>query len=65
MSISRFGVATLLPSVMKAVIAPPTDGNDSLLLVDRPMPEPRSGEVLVRAAAAGYTRPDLLQRRGF
>ena len=64
MSISRFAVANLLPSVMKAVIAPPTDGNDSLLLADRPVPEPRPGEVLVRVAAAGVNRPDILQRRG-
>jgi len=64
MSISRFAVANSLPSVMKAVIAPPADGNDSLLLVDRPVPEPRPGAVLVTVAAAGVNRPDILQRRG-
>jgi NADPH:quinone reductase len=29
-----------------------------------PVPEPAAGEVLVRVAAAGVNRPDLLQRRG-
>ncbi len=29
-----------------------------------PTPQPRPGEVLVRTAAAGVNRPDLLQRRG-
>src|ERR1035441_7928173 len=35
-----------------------------LKLVDRPMPEPASGEVLVRVAAAGVARADVLQRQG-
>src|ERR1044071_1487051 len=49
---------------MKAVIAPPTDASDTLLVVDRPVPEPSTGEVLIRVAAAGVNRPDILQRRG-
>ena len=63
-SISRFVVSSPVPSVMKAVIAPPADGNDMLVMVDRPVPEPRAGEVLVKVAAAGVNRPDILQRRG-
>ena len=35
-----------------------------MLMVDRPVPEPRAGEVLVKVAAAGVNRPDILQRRG-
>jgi putative PIG3 family NAD(P)H quinone oxidoreductase len=35
-----------------------------MALVERPVPEPRPGEVLVRVAAAGVNRPDILQRRG-
>lgn len=30
----------------------------------RPVPEPGAGEVLIRVAAAGVNRPDLMQRRG-
>lgn len=30
----------------------------------RPVPKPKAGEVLVRVAAAGVNRPDLLQRQG-
>ncbi|MCC7418237.1 MAG: NAD(P)H-quinone oxidoreductase [Acidobacteria bacterium] len=32
--------------------------------VERPDPVPGAGEVLIRVAAAGVNRPDLLQRRG-
>ena len=35
-----------------------------LKLVERPDPVPRAGEVLIRVAAAGVNRPDILQRRG-
>jgi putative PIG3 family NAD(P)H quinone oxidoreductase len=49
---------------MKAIIAPPADGKDELVLVDRPVPKPRAGEVLVKVAAAGVNRPDILQRKG-
>jgi putative PIG3 family NAD(P)H quinone oxidoreductase len=47
---------------MLAVVAP--DGGEEMALVERPVPEPRPGEVLVRVAAAGVNRPDILQRRG-
>lgn len=33
--------------------------------VQRPTPVPKAGEVLIRVAAAGVNRPDLIQRRGF
>ena len=39
-------------------------GPDVLKLVERPDPEPGPGEVLIRVAAAGINRPDVLQRRG-
>jgi putative PIG3 family NAD(P)H quinone oxidoreductase len=35
-----------------------------LTLVERPVPEPTAGEVLIRVAAAGVNRPDCLQRAG-
>ncbi len=39
-------------------------GPDVLRLVERPVPEPGPREVLVKVAAAGVNRPDLMQRQG-
>src|ERR1700683_1455189 len=55
---------TELPPTMRAVVAPKPGGPEALTLVDRPRPEPREGEILVRVAAAGVNRPDILQRQG-
>src|SRR5947209_11617091 len=49
---------------MMAVVAPQPDGAEELALIERPVPQPGPGEVLVRVAAAGVNRPDILQRRG-
>jgi putative PIG3 family NAD(P)H quinone oxidoreductase len=46
---------------MQAVIA---DGEGGLAIVERPVPQPGPGEVLIRVAAAGVNRPDVLQKRG-
>ncbi|MFL6720226.1 MAG: NAD(P)H-quinone oxidoreductase [Sphingomonas sp.] len=46
---------------MRALVA---DGEGGLKLVERPVPQPGPGEALVRVAAAGVNRPDILQRRG-
>ncbi|AUN93784.1 NAD(P)H-quinone oxidoreductase [Pseudazoarcus pumilus] len=37
---------------------------DVLQLCERPVPQPRAGEVLIRVHAAGVNRPDVLQRTG-
>src|SRR5438093_11099341 len=37
---------------------------DVLVPVERPRPAPSAGEVLIKVAAAGVNRPDVLQRRG-
>jgi putative PIG3 family NAD(P)H quinone oxidoreductase len=37
---------------------------DVLVPVDRPIPAPGPGEVLIRVAAAGVNRPDVMQRQG-
>src|SRR4051812_37900259 len=50
-----------LPSSMRAVVA---DGDGRIAIVDRPLPQPSPGEVLIKVAAAGVNRPDVLQRRG-
>ena len=49
---------------MQAIVAPQPDGAEALAVVERPVPRPGPGEVLVRVAAAGVNRPDILQRRG-
>jgi putative PIG3 family NAD(P)H quinone oxidoreductase len=46
---------------MRAVVG---DGSGALELVERPVPEPGDAEVLIRVAAAGINRPDILQRKG-
>lgn len=45
---------------MLAVVAP----EQELLLVERPVPRPGLDEVLVKVAAAGVNRPDVMQSRG-
>lgn len=49
---------------MKAITIPEFGGPDALVLVDVQTPVPHAGEVLVRVAAAGVNRADLLQRQG-
>lgn len=49
---------------MRAIVAPQPDGAELLDVVERPVPRPGPGEVLIRVAAAGVNRPDILQRRG-
>ena len=49
---------------MKAITLPQFGGPDALVLADVETPEPREGELLVRVAAAGVNRADLLQRQG-
>jgi putative PIG3 family NAD(P)H quinone oxidoreductase len=49
---------------MMAVVAPQPDGAEELALVERPVPRAGAGEVLIKVAAAGVNRPDILQRRG-
>ncbi|HEU0199795.1 MAG TPA: NAD(P)H-quinone oxidoreductase [Burkholderiaceae bacterium] len=49
---------------MRAIEISKPGGPEVLRLVDRPRPEPGSGEVLIRVYAAGVNRPDVLQRKG-
>lgn len=50
--------------MMNAVIAREPGGPEVLQQVQRPVPQPQAGEVLIRVAAAGVNRPDLMQRSG-
>ncbi|HET9341767.1 MAG TPA: NAD(P)H-quinone oxidoreductase [Candidatus Eremiobacteraceae bacterium] len=49
---------------MKALVITRPGGPDVLAVVDRPKPEPRGDEILVRIFAAGVNRADLMQREG-
>src|SRR4029453_18199638 len=49
---------------MKAIEISQPGGPEVLQLVERPMPSPGAGELLVRVEAAGVNRPDILQRLG-
>lgn len=50
--------------MMEAVEAPEPGGPEALRLVERPVPQPAADEVLIKVAAAGVNRPDVLQRMG-
>lgn len=50
--------------VMRAVEISAPGGPEVLKLVERPVPEPAAGEILIRVHAAGVNRPDALQRAG-
>ena len=49
---------------MRAVEIAKPGGPEVLQLVDRPKPSPKDGEILIKVAAAGVNRPDVLQRMG-
>ena len=53
-----------IPKTMRAVEISAPGGPDVLRLAERPTPVPGRGEVLVKVAAAGVNRPDVLQRMG-
>jgi len=49
---------------MKAIEITEFGSPDVLKLGERPMPEPKAGEVLIKVAASGVNRPDVFQRKG-
>jgi NADPH2:quinone reductase len=49
---------------MRAVEISRPGGPEVLRGVDRPKPTPKDGEILIKVAAAGVNRPDVLQRSG-
>lgn len=51
-------------ATMRAVFADVPGGPEVLQVKEVPVPQPAVGEVLIRVAAAGINRPDLLQRQG-
>ena len=53
-----------LPQSMNAIEISMPGGPEVLVPCQRPVPVPGKGEVLVRVAAAGVNRPDIIQRKG-
>jgi NADPH2:quinone reductase len=49
---------------MRAVEITKPGGPEVLQPVDRPVPVPKENEILIKVAAAGVNRPDVLQRTG-
>ncbi|KVM73800.1 NAD(P)H-quinone oxidoreductase [Burkholderia gladioli] len=49
---------------MKAIEITEFGAPDVLKLVERPRPDPKRGEVLIKVAAFGINRPDVFQRKG-
>ena len=56
---------TSLPAEMTVIAIREPGGPEVLVPETRPVPQPGPGEVLIRVAAAGVNRPDVLQRMGF
>jgi len=55
---------TSVPQQMTAIDPEVPGGPEVLIPVQRPVPQPGAGEVLIRVAAAGVNRPDVVQRLG-
>jgi NADPH:quinone reductase len=53
-----------LPSSMTYIAAEPAGGPEVLNPATGPLPAPKPDEVLIRVAAAGVNRPDVMQRKG-
>ena len=52
------------PKTMRAIDIREPGGPEVLIPVERPVPSPAAGEVLIQVAAAGVNRPDVMQRKG-
>ncbi len=62
---STMTMATVIPAIMQAVDYSEPGGPEVLVAGEAPVPQPSQGELLVRVAAAGVNRPDVIQRQGF
>lgn len=54
----------MLPTTMQAIEISTPGGPEVLKPVERPVPTPSHGQILIKVAAAGVNRPDALQRAG-
>ena len=53
-----------LPAAMTAITIRKPGGPEVLEPEQRPVPAPGAGEILIKVAAAGVNRPDVMQRQG-
>ena len=53
-----------VPARMTAIVIRAPGGPEVLVPEERPVPAPGAGEILVKVAAAGVNRPDVMQRQG-
>src|SRR6478735_3428971 len=53
-----------VPAHMTVIAIPAPGGPEVLVPEQRAVPQPGDGEVLVKVAAAGVNRPDVMQRQG-
>lgn len=49
-----------LPDTMKAIEISQPGAPEVLVVAERPVPVPQAGQLLVKIAAAGVNRPDVL-----
>jgi NADPH:quinone reductase len=54
----------MIPETMAHVVVTTPGGPEVLRIGTSPTPHPGAGDVLIRVAAAGVNRPDVLQRQG-
>jgi NADPH:quinone reductase len=55
---------TDIPARMTVIGIKAPGGPEMLVPEERPVPKPGAGEILVKVAAAGVNRPDVMQRQG-
>ena len=55
---------TALPDRMTVIAIREPGGPEMLTAEPRPVPKPEAGEILIKVAAAGVNRPDVMQRMG-
>ncbi|MFC7395852.1 NAD(P)H-quinone oxidoreductase [Chelatococcus sp. GCM10030263] len=53
-----------LPDTMTVIAIDGAGPPEVLKPIERPLPQPGPGEVLIKVAAAGINRPDVMQRKG-
>jgi len=54
----------MIAPLMRCIEISKPGGPEVLVLAERPTPAPKANEILVKVAAAGVNRPDVLQRLG-
>lgn len=57
-------MSSKLPTTMKVIEMSGPGGPEVLKQAERALPQPRTGEVLIKVAATGVNGPDLMQRKG-